>query len=97
MLPPIIVDIAQVDGTTVEVPLGTMLVLATARDAAVTGWSAEIADPAVASFVPGRDDGSATFNPGVEPLSVGVTEVRLRGGGADDVLAFSLSVVPPAR
>jgi hypothetical protein len=97
MLPPIIVDIAQVDGTRVEVPLGTMLVLATGQEAAVTGWSAEIVDPAVASFVPGRDDGSATFNPGVEPLSMGVTEVRLRGGGADDVLAFSFSVVPPAR
>ncbi|MCS5723717.1 hypothetical protein N1028_06220 [Herbiconiux sp. CPCC 203407] len=97
MLPPIIVEIAEVDGTTVEVPLGTLLVLATGRDAAVSGWSAQIADSAVASFVPGRDDGSATFNPGVEPHSVGVTEVVLRGGGAGAVLTFTLTVAPPAR
>jgi hypothetical protein len=97
MLPPIIVDIAEIDGATIEVPLGTMLVLATGRHAGVAGWSADIGDPAVASFVPGRDDGSATFNPGVEPHSVGITEVTLRGGGIDEVLTFTLAVAPTAR
>ena len=97
MLPPIIVEISEVDGATVEVPLGTMLVLATGPDAAVTDWSAEIADQDVATFVPGRDDGSATFNPGVQPRSVGITEVRLRGGGTDEELVFTMTVASPTR
>lgn len=94
MLPPIIVDILEVEGATIEVPLGTTLVLATGQDAAVTGWSAEIADPRVAAFVPGRDDGSATFNPGFEPRSAGVTMVTLRDGGSGAALGFILTVVP---
>ncbi|MFB2581021.1 hypothetical protein ACEXQD_07190 [Herbiconiux sp. P15] len=94
MRPPVIVRITEVEGTTVTVPLGTLLVLATADDASVTAWSVEIADASVAEFVAGRDDGSARFNPGLAPRAEGVTEVTLRDGRTNGTVAFTLSVTP---
>jgi hypothetical protein len=96
-LPPVIVELAEIDGTTVEVPLGNVLVLATAQDAAVTGWSAEIADDTVAAFVAGYEEGGASFNPGIEPRAEGTTEVVLRDSATSETLAFTLTVVPAAR
>lgn len=95
MLPPIIVEIAEVDGTTVEVPLGNVLVLATAKDAPVIGWSAEIADDTIAAFKPGSEEGGASFNPGIEPRAEGTTEVTLRDSSTSETIAFTLTVTPP--
>ncbi|MEY4339721.1 MAG: hypothetical protein RLZ14_1571, partial [Actinomycetota bacterium] len=32
------------------------------------------------TFVPGRDDGSATFNPAITPLKAGTTTVTITDG-----------------
>src|SRR5690242_14909563 len=59
VLPPVIVTIADLDGTTVTVPLGNTVDLVTAKDSDVTAWSATISDDTVAEFVPGKTDGGA--------------------------------------
>ena len=89
---PVVVNVGDIQGTTVEVPLGSTLVLNTG-DLAVDSYSAEVADPSVAEFVAGRDDGSATFNPGFTPKKVGETEVTLsnENGGIQNV-EFTLEV-----
>ena len=69
-LPPVIVSLDDVDGTTDEVPEGGTVDL-TGDDETFTEWTADIADPEVVAFVPGRDDGSAQFNPGLTAESVG--------------------------
>lgn len=84
-LPPVIVEVEDLEGTTVEVPLGNTVDLVVSDDSDVTAWVAEVADPTVVEFVPGKDDGSAQFNPGLEPLAVGETEVVLSDGTSTTV------------
>ena len=72
-LPPVIVDLGDVDGRAVD-----------------------IADPAVVEFVPGRDDGSAQFNPGLTAKSVGTTEVTLDNSESGDSVTFTVDVVREA-
>ena len=55
-------------------------------------WSAEIADPSVVSFTPGRDDGSATFNPGLTGLAEGSSEVTLTNSASGDTVALTVDV-----
>lgn len=91
-LPPVIVELDQVDGTTVEVPEGGAIDL-TGDDETYTEWTAEIADPEVVEFTPGRDDGSAQFNPGLTAKSIGGTEVTLDNGETGDSVTFTVEVV----
>ena len=94
-LPPVIVDLGDVEGTTVEVPEGGTIDL-TGDAQTSTAWTADIADPAVVEFVPGRDDGSAQFNPGLTAKSEGETEVTLDNGETGDSVTFTVDVVPKA-
>ena len=82
-------------GSTVELSVGQALDMSTG-DLAVDTYRGEVTDPAVAEFVEGRDDGSATFNPGVTALSEGTTKVTLsnQDGGIEDVI-FTVTVTEP--
>ena len=93
-LPPVVVDLNEVDGTTVEVDEGGTIDL-TGDDETYTEWTAEIADPDIVEFEPGRDDGSAQFNPGLTAKSVGDTEVTLENGSTGDSVTFTVTVTPP--
>ncbi len=86
-----IVDLADVDGTTVEVAVGNTIDL-TGDDETYTEWTAEIADESVATFVPGRDDGSAQFNPGIDALAEGSTDVTLENSATGDIVEFTVEV-----
>ncbi|GAA5147111.1 hypothetical protein GCM10025768_06630 [Microbacterium pseudoresistens] len=92
-LPPVIVDLGEIDGTTVEVPVGNVIDL-TGDDEHFTAWSADIADPSIVSFTPGKDDGSAQFNPGLDALKEGTTEVTLDNADSGDSVSFTVEVTP---
>ena len=94
-LPPVIVEIDSLDGTTVEVPEGGSIDL-TGDDETYTAWTADIADPGIVEFVPGHDDGSAQFNPGLTAKSVGETDVTLDNSETGDSVTFTVDVVPKA-
>lgn len=89
---PVTVDVGDLQGKTIEVPIDSLLNIKTG-DLAVDSYSAKIADESIASFVQGRTDGSATFNPGLKPLKVGETDVTLSNanGGIQNV-EFTLKV-----
>ena len=91
---PVVVDVDDLQGTTVEVPLsGTLIILTDWSD--VDRYTAEIADPAVAEFVEGADTGDAAFSPRLTPLQVGETEVTLIAGeGGIREVEFTLEVTP---
>jgi hypothetical protein len=91
-LPPVIVEVGSLDGSTVEVPEGGAIDV-TGDDETYTDWTAEIADPAIVSFTPGSDDGSAQFNPGFDALAVGSTEVTLTNSSSGETLTFTIDVV----
>lgn len=92
VIAPVTMDVNDLQGATVDLVVGQVLNINTG-DLAVESYSGTVADPSVAEFVPGRDDGSATFNPGVEALAVGSTEVVLSNsdGGIQDV-TFTVDV-----
>lgn len=94
-LPPVIVDITEVDGTTVQVAEGNTIDI-TGDKETFQDWTADIQDPAIVEFVPGNDDGSAQFNPGLDALSVGETEVTLDNSTSGDTVTFTVEVTEPA-
>ena len=55
----------------------------------------EIDDPEVVSFVDGRTDGSATFNPGVKALEVGDSDVTLTNSSTGQSVSFEVEVTAP--
>ena len=79
VLPPIIADLNSIDGTTVEFKVGGHIDL-TGDSTTYKDWTGEISDPKVAEFVAGKDEGGASFNPGIVGLE------RRRGGGDADQL-----------
>ncbi|MET1016711.1 MAG: hypothetical protein ABWX76_07830 [Leifsonia flava] len=92
VIAPVTKDVGDLAGSTVELIVGQTLNITTG-DLAVDSYSAEIADPSIAEFVEGRDDGSATYNPGVKAVAVGSTGVVLSNtdGGIEDV-TFTVAV-----
>lgn len=91
MLPPIIVDLGTVDGTTVKAPVGNTIDL-TGDDKDFAHWTADIADAKVVAFVPGKDDGSAQFNPGLDALAEGTTKVTLDNSASGAHVTFTVEV-----
>lgn len=92
-LPPVIADLGSIDGTTVQVPMGGTVDL-TGADKDFTHWTADIADAKVVSFVPGKDDGSAQFNPGLDALATGTTTVTLDNSASGAHVSFTVEVTP---
>ena len=92
-LPPIMADLKTVDGTTVSVPLDNVIVL-TGDTETYTSWTAKIEDPTIVSFTPGKDDGSAQFNPGLSPITTGTTTVTLDNSASGAHVAFTVVVTP---
>lgn len=91
---PIVVEAGDIQGTTVEVPLNSTLVVNTG-DLPVDSYTATVADEGVATFTQGKDDGSATFSPGFSPKKVGETEVTMTNEqGGIQPLEFTLKVTP---
>lgn len=97
VIAPIVMNVEDLQGSTIELVVGQALDINTG-DLAVDSYSGEVEDPSVAEFIEGRDDGSATFNPGVEALAIGSTGVTLANddGGIEDVI-FTVTVTEPGQ
>lgn len=90
-IPPVIVDINEIEGTTVQVGEGNVIDL-TGDDETYLDWTADITDSSIVAFTPGKDDGSAQFNPGLTALKVGETEVTLDNATSDQSVTFTVEV-----
>jgi hypothetical protein len=73
---PVMVEAGEVQGMTVDVTLDGVIVIKTG-ELAFDSYTAKIADPDILEFSQGKEDGGATFNPGLEPKKVGTTTVML--------------------
>lgn len=87
MIGPVIVEPGQ---TEASVSVGRVLVFNVADP---TAEMIATDDPAVLSVTPGRDDGSAVFNPGAQALSVGTATVTLTNmdTGVTQVVSVTVS------
>ncbi|WP_157497403.1 hypothetical protein [Leifsonia sp. Leaf264] len=86
-------DFSTIDGTTVQVPEGGTLDI-TGDDETYADWTADIADEDILTFTPGKDDGSATFNPGFEAKKEGTTDVEMKNSTSGDEVHFTVEVTP---
>ncbi|TQK19389.1 hypothetical protein FBY40_1887 [Microbacterium sp. SLBN-154] len=92
VIAPVTESANDLQGATVELIVGQVLNIDTG-DLAIDSYEGEVADPAVAEFVQGRDDGSATFNPGVRALAEGTTTVTMiNQDGGIQPLEFTVEV-----
>lgn len=92
VIAPVTMAAGDLQGASVDLVVGQVLNIDTG-DLAVDSYSAEVADPSVAEFVQGREDGSATFNPGFEALAEGSTDVTLvNAAGGIQPLEFTIEV-----
>lgn len=76
VIAPVTMEANALQGATVDLVVGQVLNIDTGS-LAVDSYSGEVADPSIAKFTAGHEDASATFNPGVEALAAGSTEVTM--------------------
>ena len=88
---PVIADLTTIEGTTVTVPVGGAVDLV-GDDETFTDWTADIDDPEVVSFTPGKKDASASFNPGLTALSEGDSAVTLTNSSTGQKVEFEVEV-----
>jgi len=90
-LPPIIADLNSIDGTTVEVKVGGHIDL-TGDSTTYKDWTGEISDPKVAEFIAGKDEGGASFNPGIVGLAAGEVTVKMTNSTSNKTVTFTVKV-----
>lgn len=73
-LPPVIVEVGELDGATLEIS-GSQPLVVNAPDP--IDWIGMADDPEVAEFIPGKEDGGATYNPGFEARGPGKTSATM--------------------
>lgn len=89
---PVTRDVGELQGETVQLVVGQVLDIVPG-DLAVDSYRGEVADPAIAEFVAGREDGDAVYNPGVKALAAGKTAVVLTNtDSAVDDVTFTVEV-----
>ena len=92
MIAPVVMKANDLQGATVDLVVGQVLDIDTG-DLAVDSYTGKVEDTDVAEFVQGKDDGSATFNPGITALAEGSTEVVMTNAqGGIQPLTFTVDV-----
>ena len=89
---PVTMAANDLQGASVDLVVGQALNITTG-DLAVDSYTGEVADTAVATFVAGREEGGATFNPGVTAVAEGTTAVTMTNAdGGIQPLEFTVVV-----
>lgn len=97
VLPPIMKNVNELQGATVEVPIDTVLVINT-ESLATDSYEAEIADPSIVEFVQGSETDSLVTNPGFTPKAEGETAVTMTNEqGGIQPLEFTIVVTGPSN
>jgi hypothetical protein len=91
VLPPIIEDLNSIDGKTVDLKVGGHIDL-TGDSTTYKDWTGEISDPKVAEFTAGKDEGGASFNPGIVALAAGEATVTLTNSTSNKTVTFTVKV-----
>jgi len=87
-LPPVMIDPATTSEISVRI---TRTIVLTVADPG--NWSATIADPKIANFVAGGDQGGYSTNPGIFPLAVGNTTATISGPDGQ-IFTLAITVTP---
>lgn len=93
VIAPIMTDLNAIDGATVEVSVGNVIVL-TGDDENPTAWTALIDDGSLLEFSPAEKTESAEFNPGLKALAEGTTDVTLSNTITEETVTFTVDITP---
>lgn len=95
---PTIVDINTVEEIIVPLPntLGVNAPVLADSVSDITDWTATFAPDGIAAFLPGRTEGSATFNAGLTGLTEGTTTMTLTNTRTGVVRTILVTVTSPA-
>ncbi len=92
VIAPVTMSANDLQGQTVDLVVGQVLNIDTGS-LPVDSYTAEIDDESVATFTQGRDDDTATFNPGINAVGVGSTGVVMTNeDGGIQPLEFTVVV-----
>lgn len=92
VIAPVTMSVNELQGAEVDLVVGQVLNINT-DSLAVDSYQGEVSDSKVAKFVEGRVDASATFNPGVEALAEGTSDVTMfNDQGGIQPLEFTVKV-----
>lgn len=86
---PIIADLTSIDGTTITASVGRSIDLTGDTDT-FADWTATISPSGILAFTPGRTEGSARFNPGIEVLATGNASVTLTNSTTGKSVSFTV-------
>lgn len=86
---PLIEPYSALDGSTVRLSVGDALAIDT-EEIPVDAVTADVHNPAVVEFTPGRSDDNVSLRPGLTAMNEGTTSVRLAAG--DRVVTFAIEV-----
>jgi hypothetical protein len=87
---PTIVDVATLDGQTIDISNGNFIDITTG-DTDPADWTAVLSDPSVAAFSEGST-GTAVMNPGLQGTMAGSTTVELTNKTTGAVVTFTVNV-----
>ncbi|MDH6532086.1 hypothetical protein M2119_000323 [Aurantimicrobium minutum] len=87
---PTIVDVATLDGQTIDINNGNFIDITTG-DTDPADWTAVLSDPSVATFTEGST-GTAVMNPGLQGAKAGSTTVELTNKTTGAVVTFTVNV-----
>lgn len=97
VLPPIIKNVNELQGATVELPIDTVLSINT-ESLATDSYEAEIGDSSIVEFVQGSDKDGLVTNPGFTPKKEGETTVTMTNEqGGIQPLEFTIVVTGPSN
>jgi hypothetical protein len=88
---PIQIPVAEANGQSYDIPMNSMGYL-NVTEGTEADWTAEFSTPGVVEFTEGGTDGSATFVPGLTPVSEGTTEVTLTDSASGETVTFTVNV-----
>lgn len=88
---PTIVDVATLNGQTVDINNGAFVDITTG-DTDPADWTAVVKDPAVVAFTAGGKSGDAVLNPGLQGTQAGSTQVELTNKTTGEVVTFTVNV-----
>ncbi|TAJ49412.1 MAG: hypothetical protein EPO52_03830 [Herbiconiux sp.] len=92
VIAPVTMEANDLQGATVDLVVGQVLNINTG-DLAVDSYTGEVADASVATFVAGHKDDDVEFNPGVQALAAGKTDVTMtNSNGGIQPLSFTVVV-----
>jgi hypothetical protein len=88
---PIQIPVVDANGKTYDIPMNSMGYLNVA-EGTEANWTASFSMSGVVEFTEGGTDGSATFVPGLTPVSEGTTDVTLTDSMTGESVTFTVNV-----